>query len=140
MGRILSLRCADLSTLNTDLLSWAAVKLESFDLTACQLGIAQCNAMLRSIGSVSFLSLRQLQLSRNNLALIFPDLLLRAVGKLERVELSWTNLPPSLVTSLLQMEAAAKVQLELVGVNMQGVPAHLAVRHKIRACCGIFVA
>ena len=27
---------------------------------------------------------------------------------------------------------AAQVQLELVGVNMQGVPAHLAVRHKIR--------
>ena len=27
-----------------------------------------------------------------------------------RVELSWTNLPPTLVTSLLQMEAAAKVK------------------------------
>ena len=45
--------------------------------------------------------------------IFFTRLQIRAQKKklfLCRVELSWTNLPPTLVTSLLQMEAAAKVK------------------------------
>ena len=95
--------------------------------------------MFRHLALSSPFRLEHLTLSHVNLCSVFADKLAAVAERMERGSLvfDWTSLTAQQVTSLLQLPASKRM-LKLRGVNMEGVPAHLVAKFRIRGCANIF--
>eukprot|EP00092_Neocalanus_flemingeri_P015081 GFUD01016292.1.p1 GENE.GFUD01016292.1~~GFUD01016292.1.p1 ORF type:complete len:349 (-),score=110.13 GFUD01016292.1:157-1203(-) len=131
----LIVREVDLSTANLDSLAKGVASLITVNLQETKLGMQQCNAIFSHISSSS--SLISINLSHVTLAGVPADLLARAIQKLDRAGLNWTQLTAHQLTKLLDIKNKRLV-LQLEGVNWDGVPAQLVVKYKMRGCFNIF--
>ena len=90
--KMLDLGSSDLSDIPTDMLTKAMGRLEKFDLSDAHLTTTQLNALFIYLSQASDVKLQTLNLSMNDLSGIAPEFLPTAVCKLEKVDLSDTQL------------------------------------------------
>ena len=90
--KMLDLGSSDLSDIPTDMLTKAMGRLEKFDLSDAHLTTTQLNALFSYLSQASDVKLQTLNLSMNDLSGIAPEFLPTAVCKLEKVDLSDTQL------------------------------------------------
>lgn len=131
----LIVRDVDLSTANLDSLSRGAANLITLNLQDTKLGMQQCRALFTHIANST--SLISINLSHVSLADVPADLLARAIQRLDRASLNWTKLTAHQLTKLLDTKNK-KLELQLEGINWDGVPAQLVVKYKMRGCLSIF--
>jgi len=131
----LIVRGVDLSTVNQDSLAAGAAQLVTLNLQETKLGMQQCRALFTTISTS--LSLTSINMSHVSLAEVPADLLVKGIKKLDRASLNWTRLSAHQLTKLLDTKNK-KQDLQLEGMNWDGVPAQLAVRYKMRGCLTIF--
>jgi len=131
----LILRDVDLSTTNLISLGTGVACLVSANLQETKLGMQQCRALFNHI--TTSLSLVSINLSHVNLAEVPADLLAKAIHRLDRASLNWTKLTAHQLTKLLDFKNK-KLELQLEGINWDGVPPQLVVRYKMRGCFNIF--
>jgi len=131
----LIVRDVDLSTANMDSLASGAASLITVNLQETKLGMQQCRALFTGISNST--SLISINLSHISLAEVPADLLARAIQRLDRASLNWTRLSAHQLTKLLDTKNK-KLELQLEGINWDGVPAQLVVKYKMRGCLSIF--
>jgi len=131
----LIVRDVDLSTANLDSLAKGVASLITMNLQETKLGMQQCRSLFTQISSST--SLISINMSHVTLAEVPADLLARAIQRLDRASLNWTRLTAHQLTKLLDFKNKT-VDLQLEGINWDGVPAQLVVKYKMRGCFNIF--
>ena len=97
--RTLDLSLTDLSSVEPELPARLAHKLEDLDMWNTELTTRQLEAVLKAATTSS--TLRKLNLGNNNLSLVEPELLARAVNRLVDVDIRHTLLTKEQVEAIL---------------------------------------
>ena len=97
--RTVDLSLTDLSSVGPDLPASLALRLEDLDMWNTELTTSQLEAVLTAATTSS--TLRKLNLGNNNLSLVEPGLLARAVNRLEEVDIRHTLLTKEQVEAIL---------------------------------------
>ena len=97
--RTLDLSLTDLSSVGPDLPARLAHSVEDLDMWNTELTTRQLEAVLNAATTSS--TLRKLNLGNNNLSLVEPGLLARAVNRLEKVDIRHTLLTKEQVEAIL---------------------------------------
>ena len=125
--RKMDLSLTDLSSVSPDLPARLVQRLEEVDMWNTELTTQQLEAVLTAVSTSS--TLRKLNLGNNNLSLVEPGLLARAVNSLEEVDIRHTLLTKEQVEAILS-QSLVKTSLKtlVMGRISGGVEEDLVVR------------
>jgi len=121
----LSLVEEDLSNVDKNVLAKGIVKLTEVDLGKTNLGKEQLECLLDALSTATPLCLKTICMGHTNLTDVTPTLLSSSITRLEKADLSWTNLNNSqlirLVTSIVHSPSCLS-SMSLAGVKLSTLP------------------
>jgi len=124
----------NLSSVPVDVLVKAISRLETVDLSFTRLTSDQVQSIFRKIANCETIKLKKLNISSNNLSSVPADMLVKAISRLETVNLRNTKLTPAQIIATFTLVAEntssslREVRLSKYWNNVQVVPGELRER------------